>query len=168
MLFKVSALAQRVLGATFGDLKRANLVLQEMKSLAVQGQARLRLISAGEDPVLVTYFDASLGTVSDLAAQRGEVHFIANPDVLTSIGSAGILEFHSNRISRVVRSSMAAECASMTGAAARLVYNLKLWDALRFGNLEVTPSWRNKDEREPGDGRPVPLRPRVRILPACE
>ena len=37
---------------------------------------------------------------------------------------------------------MAAECAAMVGSADRLIYNLKLWDALRYGILDVTSGWR--------------------------
>ena len=46
-----------------------------------------------------------------------------------------LVEYHSNKINRVVRSSLAS-------AADRLAYNLKLPDARAYGRVEVSPDWR--------------------------
>ena len=141
-LYSVSALAQRVSRAVTEDLVSANALLVSMREAARKGQAILKMVPIGENPMLLTYFDASLGKSSETTAQRGEVHFLANSDALVKPGPAAIVEFHSNKITRVVRSSMAAECASMARAADRVVYNQKLLDALLHGNLEVPASWR--------------------------
>ncbi|CAE7228738.1 RE1, partial [Symbiodinium sp. CCMP2456] len=141
-LYDVSSLAQRVGKACGRDLEEANGVLREMKAAASQGQAKLHVAGVGDHPVLVTYFDASLGK-SDGVAQRGEAHFVGHPDMFAGPATANLIEFHSNKISRVVRSSMAAECASMASASDRLLYNMKLTDAMFYGRLEVEGEWRS-------------------------
>ena len=74
-LFSVSAMAQRVGKATLEDLKTANGVLKAMQEAARHGQARLTAQGPSQRPVLVTFFDASLGKTASNAAQRGEVHW---------------------------------------------------------------------------------------------
>ena len=149
LLFEVSALAQRVSGATREDLTTAVELLGRLHTAAREGRACLAFPPVGEDPVLVTFFDASLGRTGSAAAQRGEVHFVVAKGCFQGPGPAAILEFHSNKISRVVRSSMAAECCSMTAAADKLLYNQKLFDALWYGLVEVGPHWRS-ELRVPG------------------
>ena len=144
LLFRVSALAQRVAQAKVSDLGAANTLLKDLQTAARAGRTVVKLQATTERPVLVSYFDASLGKTNETAAQRGEVHFVADPAVLSGSGRASILEFHSNRVSRVVRSSMAAESCSMASASDRLVYNLKLLDALAYGKVEVTANWRSE------------------------
>ena len=141
-LFQVSSLAQKVGNPKVKDLLAANELLTQVQAVARQGLALLRLQGLRGEPLLVTYFDASLGKASETAAQRGEVHFITDKNVLSGNGQGNILEYHSNKIARVVRSSMAAECCSMAAASDRLVYNLKLLEALLFGKLEVPATWR--------------------------
>ncbi|CAE7449079.1 TY1B-PR1 [Symbiodinium sp. CCMP2592] len=143
-LFEVSALAQQVSKATKEDLKEGVALLERFHQAAKGGRATLAFPPVGEDPVLVTFFDASLGKTGSAAAQRGEVHFIADKKCLREPASAAILEFHSCKISRVVRSSMSAECCSMAAAADKLLYNQKLFDALWFGHIEVGANWRRQ------------------------
>ena len=145
-LFGVSALAQRVAQAQVKDLLAAGELLSEIQQAARGGQAVLPFKALKQDLVLVSYFDASLGKTSDvnnLAAQRGECHFVAEVGALKGEAKANILEFHSNKIARVVRSSLAAEGASMAACADRLVYNLKLLDVIQTGNFEVKSTWRS-------------------------
>ena len=110
-----------------------------MKAVAKDGLAKLSIPALPLDSVLVTYFDVSLGKTSEGSAQRGESHFLASPMVLKGVGKATLPEFHSNKITRVVKSSMAAESGSMTAAANRLIFNQKLMDALSFGWNGRTP-----------------------------
>ena len=148
-LFEVSALAQCVGDAKWSDLKVVNSLLDRMKEAAKQGQAKLELCALKKDPILVTYFDASLGKTKSGASQRGEVHFACEGSVLNGMGKAAIIEFHSSKISRVVHSSMAAECASMVGSADGLLFNRKMFDALFCGKIEVASEWR-QELRVPG------------------
>ena len=143
-LYSVSALAQRVSKAQVKDFRQARDTLKEVQQAATRGQAILKFERLQKDAILVSFFDASLGKAADHTAQRGEVHFLADASVLQGQGKACILEFHSNKIARVVRSSLAAEGASMAACTDRLVYNMKLYDVLKNGSLEVSPTWRRE------------------------
>ena len=70
------------------------------------------------------------------------MNFIADAAVLNGKGTASIVEYHSNQITRVVHSSMVAERASMVGAADRLLFNRKLLEALWHGDVDVQKEWR--------------------------
>ena len=147
-LYEVSSLAQRVGTACLGDLRAANQTLREIQIEAQAGRALLKFEGLRGQPVLVSYFDAALGksapdSSAPPPAQRGEAHFIASQGVLEGRDRASLVEYHSNKISRVVRSSLAAEGSSMASTADRLTYNLKLLDALAYGKTEVDATWRS-------------------------
>ena len=136
-LFQVSSLAQKVGNAKVKDLLAANELLGQVQAVARQGLALLKFQGLRGEPLLVSYFDASLGKASETAAQRGEVHFITDRDVLSGNGRGNILEYHSNKIARVVRSSMAAECCSMAAPGLQLeaLRSTPLWQARSACNL---------------------------------
>lgn len=140
-MFKISVLAQKVTSATYGDLKEANKVLLQMKQDVTDGYGRISYYPIKGDMCFVSFFDAGLGK-KDGAAQQGEVHLISSTEVAEKVCRANLLEFHSNKISRVVRSSMAAESCAMTSAADKQLYNRLLFGALRFGVLDVPCEWR--------------------------
>ena len=142
-LYSVSALAQRVGNAQVGDLRQANVVLKRMKTAAENGEMKIHIQPLASHPCLVSYFDASLGKSDNLAAQRGEAHFLTGRDAIEGSGRSSLVEFHSNKIARVVRSSMAAESCSMSTAADKLLYNMKLLDALYYAHVEVDLAWRD-------------------------
>ena len=96
-LYKTSDLAQRVSGACGRDLRDANLVLKHMKEAASTGKARIELTGLQGKPILVTYFDASLGKTNSARAQQGEIHLLTTQQALKGRARASILEFHSNR-----------------------------------------------------------------------
>ena len=143
-LFSTSDLAQRVTKSTFSDLKHANGILKQMKEAAKKGQASLTIQSFKGPPLFVTYFDASLGKSALARAQQGEVHFITSSQALHCDSTANMIEFHSNRVPRVVRSSLAAEGASMASAGDRQLFNRVLFDALFHGRAEISSSWRRE------------------------
>ena len=141
-LYKTSDLAQRVSGALGRDLRHANLVLKHMKEAAVTGNARIELAGFQGKPIFVTYFDASLGKSNSARAQQGEIHLLTTHHVLKGSARASILEFHSNRVHKVVRSSLAAEGCAMVSASDRQLFNRVLFDALMYGKIEITKEWR--------------------------
>ncbi|CAJ1408326.1 unnamed protein product [Effrenium voratum] len=124
-------------GPSYADVKKANKTLKDMKALAESGGAILKYPYIGGEVMFVTYFDASLGKEEKGQSQQGAVHFITSVKAETQPANAGILEFNSGRVSRVVRSSMAAEAASMMMAADHQLYNRLLWEALTKGQLET-------------------------------
>eukprot|EP00434_Breviolum_minutum_P025436 symbB.v1.2.022474.t1/scaffold1996.1/size93170/9 len=141
-LYVTSAMAQKGTSACVADLVEGNKVLKTMKEAAKSGGAQITIRPLHGDVVFVSYFDASLGS-SGGRAQQGEVHLMTTEEVFNKPSAANMLEFHSNKISRVVRSSLAAEGSAMASAGDRLLYNRALYDALCFGVLEFDPEWRN-------------------------
>lgn len=148
-MFVVSDLAQRVTRATYEDWKKATQVLREMKESAKQGQARIQYRPIEGDPVFATYFDAALGKKSELKGQQGEIHFLTSSAASSRKTTANVVEYHSNKISRVVKSSMAAEGCSMTSAADKQLYGRLLLQALWYGDVTWESSWR-KSLKVPG------------------
>ena len=148
-LYRTSELAQRVSIATGGDLKYANKLLESMKLAAKKGEALTKIYPLKGDPVFVSYFDASLGTSKTNQAQQGEIHFISTTSVYEKPSFANVIEFHSNKVHRVVRSSLAAEGCSMTSAGDKQLYSRVVFDAFLYGQTTVTSDWREKI-RTPG------------------
>ena len=142
-LFATSDLAQRVSKCTFADLKHANNVLKQMKESAEKGEATLSIKPLKGSPMFISFFDASLGKSSN-RAQQGEVHFLSTTLALQQETVANMIEFHSNKVPRVVRSSLAAEGSAMATAGDRMLYNRVLFDALYHGKLEIGSNWRRE------------------------
>lgn len=140
-MFRVSALAQAVSCATHENVKEANTLLDEMHAAAKCGDAKLTYRALKGHPLFVTYFDAALGKKNGIA-QSGEIHLLTDSRTLQEKRVANILEFHSNKISLVVRSSMAAESCALTKGADHQLYNRLLYDALRFGKFKTDGTWR--------------------------
>ena len=124
-MFVVSSLAQRVTKVTYEDWKKATQVLREMKEAAKQGQAKIQNRPLEGDPVFATYFDAALGKKTELKGQQGEIHFITSCTAASRKTTANVVEYHPNKIARVVKSSMSAEGCSMASAADKAA----LWKA---------------------------------------
>ena len=141
-LYRTSYLAQAVSGAKGSDLAYANKMLGEMKEAAKRGEALVKIQPLKGKPMFVSYFDASLGTSKQLKGQQGEIHFLTTEAVSKQLAAANVLEFHSSRIHRVVRSSLAAESCAMSGAMDRMLFNRVLFDALNYGKLELSAKWR--------------------------
>ena len=143
-MYRVSALAQCVSRATYGDMKDANTLLEDMKKTAESGLAKLTYRPLQGEVCFVTFFDASLGKKKDGTAQQGEIHFMTDKRVTEESRIACVIEYHSNKISRVVRSSMAAESCALAAATDKQLYNRLLYRALQHGEVEVPIDWREK------------------------
>ena len=143
-MFVVSELAQVATRATGSDWKKACKVLKEMKECAARGEAKITYHPLVGEPMVVTYFDAALGKKNESRAQQGEIHFVTTKKALTEKTFANVVEYHSNKISRVVKSSMAAEGCSMTSAADKQLYNRLLLQALWFGHVQLETNWRER------------------------
>ena len=141
-LYVTSALAQQVSTCCNRDLKKANEVLKSMKEEASKGGAQVRTQGLDGEVLFVSYFDASLGKSTTTKAQQGEVHFTTTKGAYTGEQPANLIEFHSNRISRVVRSSLAAEGCAMTSAGDRMMFNRVLYEAMNDGRNSINGEWR--------------------------
>ena len=142
LLYEISRLAQRVSGATHGDfqdaLKAHKLMVQEKDA----GRAALRYPKIPGELCLVTFFDASLGKEKDGKSQLGQIHFITNTGVEHGPQPAAVIDFASSKSTRVVRSSMAAEAASMSQAIDRHLYARLLMQMLQKGSFKLSEDWR--------------------------
>ena len=145
MLYSVSKLAQKVTKATVQDFKDALKTLSTMKEEAKLGRARLWYQKIPEEELQVfSYFDASLGKEDQGRSQLASVHFVGSKKVLTGPGKASVVEFTTNKSTRVVRSSMAAEANSMCIAADRHLYIRLILQQLLSGQQDVGSQWRER------------------------
>ena len=131
--------------ATGKDMKKALDVLKWMKDEAEHGRARLWYQPIPEERMnIVSFFDASLGKEESGKSQLAAAHFAADERVLTGPGPATLLDFGTNKSTRVVRSSMSAEACSMCLASDRHVYmRLRLWQ-MKTGDQRVPEKWRQQ------------------------
>lgn len=141
-MFVISHLAQRVTSAVGADAKKANDVLAKMRRSAENGKAVLRYRKLQGKLMVVSYFDASLGKKEAMAAQLGEFHLQTTEAAKNEITTGNPIEYHSNKIARVVRSSMAAEGCAMTTAADHQLLSRMLCDAFWHGRTDVSPKWK--------------------------
>lgn len=95
-------------------------------------------------PMMVSFFDASLGTSKQGRAQQGEIHLLTSTNTMTKPSVSNILEFHSNKIQRVVRSSLAAEGCAMSSAGDKQLFNRVILDVFLYGKLDLSSSWRQE------------------------
>ena len=142
-LFVVSALAQCVETADVQQAQHANKVLAEFQDLAQKGlmQVRFRPLES-EDLLVVSFFDASLGKSSCHRAQQGQVHFLTTSSVKDQPTSANILAFRSSKITRVVKSSLAAEGNALSTAADEQLYLRLLSEAMSKKVPEMGFQWK--------------------------
>ena len=144
-LYPVSWLAQKVTTASGEDMNQAINLLVAMKEEALQGRARLWYQQIPEDKLVVlTLFDASLGKEEAGKSQLAAAHFIAHEDTLKGPAAASLMDFTTNKSSRVVRSSMAAEACAMCLAADRHLYMRLVLHLMLTGLQQIPEQWRKK------------------------
>ena len=94
------------------------------------------------EPYLTFLFDASLGKSDARRAQQGQVHFLASSAALTGPDVANIIEFRSSRITRVVKSSLAAEGNALSSAVDEQLFLRLVCSALWYGPVTITSTWK--------------------------
>ena len=142
MLYSVSSLAQRVSKATYADYQEAVGLHKRFLEEVREGRAELKYPRLQGTPFLVTFFDASLGKEADGKSQLGAIHFLSDTAVEYGPRPAAVVDFQTSKSTRVVRSTMAAESASLSLAADRHVYTRLILDQMLRGVYEVKPTWR--------------------------
>ncbi len=144
VLYGVSALAQRVNEACVSDLKEVNRLAELAVSEAEAGRAE-RVYRAVDlsCPAVVTYLDASLGKETGCRSQAGMMSFVTSGGALTQPTVANIVEQLSSKITRVVRSSLAAEAAAFSLAVDRHLHARLLLQVMMTGEKAVDlANWR--------------------------
>ena len=143
-LFAVSELAQVVTKATMSNARSANKLLEEFKSLSESDLMELKYVAIDEEPMVVSYFDASLGKSSTNKAQQGQVHLITTAAAENVPAPANIIEFKSSKITRVVKSSLAAEGNSLSTATDEQLYLRLLCESLWYEPPVIDSQWKQK------------------------
>ncbi|CAE8613639.1 unnamed protein product, partial [Polarella glacialis] len=112
ILYGVSNAAQEVNQATVKTAKVVNDLVKYAKAEATAGRAQktYRAIDLS-DPLIVTYFDASFANETGGKSQAGMFAVVTDRRALDTATAANEIEKTSNKISRVVRSTMAAEAS---------------------------------------------------------
>jgi hypothetical protein len=94
--------------------------------------------------IVVTSLDASFAKEEGMKSQCGFISMITEESILTKPTLCNIVEFTSARISRVVKSTMAAESASLSLALDRQLYLRLLLEAVLYGEPNMGPEWRHE------------------------
>ena len=143
VLYGVSYLAQKVNEATVAHVKEANRLLKLAKEEVQAGRATYTYHAVDLSNVtVVTYFDASLGKEEGYKSQAGMMTFVTSAAALEKMTIANRVEHHSKKISRVVKSSMAAEAASLSMAVDKHLFTRVLLQALMYGEANIGSDWR--------------------------
>jgi len=144
MLYEISALAQRVSRAQHSDYKEAVTLHQKFVEEASQGRAQLTYpkLKEKEKRFYISFFDASVGKEDDGKSQLGSSHFLTTEKARSGPALAPVVEFSTNKSSRVLRSSMSAESCSMSICVDRDLYGRLVLDRLLHGNRPLDEDWR--------------------------
>ena len=143
-LFSVSQLAQQVTTATMKQGRDANKVLAEFKKLAKEGLMEVKYQPLVGEPAMISFFDASLGKSTSTRAQQGQVHFVTTDKAHQVPTPANLVEFRSSKITRVVKSSLAAEGSSLSTASDEQLYLRLLCETIWYGAPDLTGDWKAK------------------------
>ena len=123
ILYLVSRLAQSINHGTIATFNEAIKVLNLMKEEVHRGHGRLWYRHIPEKELAVfTFFDASLGKEEQGRSQLGSIHFVGSAKASQGPAPASVVDFTTNKSTRVVRSSMSAEALSLCTAADRHLY----------------------------------------------
>jgi hypothetical protein len=142
-LYGVSRIAQAVKAATTEHVKGMNKHLDFMKAEAQADRAQLRYVKIDLATVrVITPFDASFAGEDGGKSQAGFLNLVTDDRTLSGEALANVVEFGSNKISRVVRSTMAAESAALSLALDRQLYVRMLLEALMYGERAQGYRWK--------------------------
>jgi hypothetical protein len=94
--------------------------------------------------IVVTSLDASFAKEEGMKSQCGFISMITEDKILHEPTLCNIVEFQSTKISRVVKSTMAAESAGLSLALDRQLYLRLLLEAILYGEPDMGPMWRHE------------------------
>jgi hypothetical protein len=141
----ISYLSSKLNQATVDDLRKLNLLIDESKELLSKGEGKITFRKLDLDNlVVVTSLDASFAKEPGMKSQCGFISMITTKNISQQPALCNIVEYSSTRISRVVKSTMAAESASLSLALDRLLYLRLLIEAVLYGEPELGPNWRHE------------------------
>ncbi|CAE8672228.1 unnamed protein product [Polarella glacialis] len=143
VLYGVSYAAQTVRRAVVRTIKEVNKLLEFARHEAEEGRAELHFKAIDLTcPRVITPFDASFANEDGGKSQAAYVTVVTDDRVLTQEAVGNLVEFGSNKIHRVVRSTMAAESAALSIALDKQLYVRMLLEALLYGERSFSPEWK--------------------------
>jgi len=146
MAYEVNRAAQKAQGEwVVTDIVQLNAMVRKLQELAACGAARLTLrkLVPGTWKVL-TSFDASFAREPGMKSQLGFMTFLTTGLIEQEETVCNVAEFQSSTIHRVVKSTLAAEAASMSTALDRQLYLRLLLEAILYGEPACGPDWRHR------------------------
>ena len=118
-------------------------LLVRLRELRAQGRTRIRIVGIDlKELAVVTIMDASFANEVGRKSQFGFFNVATTDAVSLTEVLCTIIEFESKTISRVVRSTMAAESASLSTALDRHLFLRLLFETLLYGQPDLVRNWR--------------------------
>ncbi len=143
LLHGVSALVQGEAVKKVVHVKALNDLVNCLQAMKEEGLARLQIVPVDLDN-LATIMDASFANEPGRKSQAGFISLITTEAIKNGPVNCNVTEFQSSTISRVVRSTMAAEAASLSLALDRHLYLRLRFESLLHGEPEFSENWRHK------------------------
>ena len=123
------------------------MVVKALKKASDEGKAKIVLPRLDLTKIaVVTAFDASFAKEPGMKSQAGFVSFLTTTDVAHGEVPCALVEFQSATITRVVKSTLASESASLSTALDRQLYLRLPVQSLLQGEPVYDPEWRHKME----------------------
>ena len=136
LAYGISALAQGDKDAKkLVHCKALNEINGRLRSMRKDGKARIRLLGMPslEQLHVITVCDASFAKEVGMKSQGGFFNLITSGAIMSGPAFVSNVEFSSNTINRVVRSTMAAESASLSTALDRQLFLRLLIESMIYG-----------------------------------
>ncbi len=146
LAYEVSRLASKKKdGLSIADRKSLGKLLKSLKTVTEDGGARIVLRKHRLDDLCVlTHFDAGFAQEEGLKSQAGFINMVTSVYVTKEPVPCSIAEFQSGTIQRVVKSTMAAESASLSIAVDRHLFMRVLLESILYGEPSYGGDWRLK------------------------
>jgi hypothetical protein len=143
LAYAVSSLAQvSPTSLDWDRVRQLNLVIVTLKQMS---HAKIVLPKLrGAEVTVGTALDASFAKEPGMKSQAAFLSFLTTSEVLQEEVPCALVEFQSSTISRVVKSTLASESASLSIALDRQLYLRLLVQSLLHGEPEYSPEWRHK------------------------
>ena len=130
--FDVSDLQQRFNVATVTELVRANTVLRQAKKLVLTNVLKFVPINL-DKATFISVTDASFAGQPKGSSQMGLAVLMSTGKILEGSDTANMIEWHSKKIHRVVKSTLAAEAAAMSFGFDRTFFAREVFTEIMFG-----------------------------------
>ena len=146
LAYDVSVLAQKQMDKLVPqDFVEANKVYGKLVQAQAEGRARHRIYRQDITQLkCITMSDASFAKEPGSKSQAGFVTMVTGDDVDCASVHATWVEYQSSTIHRVVRSTLAAEAASLSTAMDRQLYVRLVAESMLYGEPTITPAWRSE------------------------